>query len=222
MIEYVYVDRPLAQAVVEETKTMTQMEPTTVRPALRRVSRAGVRTNGLIRVQVWQKIAQSQGTTALLTASALQPGSADGFAQFAILYDECRCLGVKIYVRVVGSTSVNDSYVVAFDPAISGNLSSVVSGLEHKYRIGPNAVPSEQAASPDDVAKPGGFYELSAKTVKSFESGTTNDKIGSNWYPTSVTSSIIGYLKPYVENATGGTMYLTAFIAYDMEFKYRG
>jgi hypothetical protein len=183
--------------------------------------------NGTVRVTLWQKIAQTQATTALLTASALQPGSSTGFSEFATLYDEARCLGVTVHCRALAGSGVGgiDSWSAAFDPSVAGNLASVVGGLEQKYKTGPNAVLliGQTQENQSTSTGPGGFYKFSAKTVPSIESVTSADKIGSNWFTTTATGSVIGYLKPYVENASGaGTSYFTAFIAYDMEFKYRG
>lgn len=185
--------------------------------------KAKVVKDGLVKVTLRQKIAQSQSTTPLLTASALQPSAADGFTQFAVLYDECRCTGVTIncFAAHSGAGLTMDAWINAFDPAVSGNLSSVTGGMEQKYHTGPIVLPTNTGGSVG-IATPTGMQTFTAKTVKSFESGTSNDKIGSNWYPTSVTSSIIGYMKPYVENSGANTVYLTSFVTYHMEFKYRG
>jgi hypothetical protein len=119
-----------------------------------------------------------------------------------------------------GTVSDIASWAVAFDPGYTGNLSAVIGALEHKYHTGPVKV--AQGYTAFGACTPTGYHHLRGNTVKQFVSSTTNDMVGSNWYPTSISSSIIGYLKPYVENAAAGTVYFTAFVAYDMEFKYRG
>jgi len=207
-----------------DEKTPVLGVPLAVKAALTAVRsrRNKVVKNGMIRVTLWQKIVQSQATTALLTTSALQPSSATGFSSFQVVYDECRCLGMTFHFKAVHTQAMTmDTGCVAFDPAISGNLGSVVEALEQKYHQGPFMVlPSTDTNA--GMASPTGMLSFSAKTVKSFESGTTNDKIGGNWYPTSVTSAIVGYMKPYLENSAAGTIYLTTYVGYDMEFKYRG
>lgn len=180
--------------------------------------------DGLIRVRLWQKISQSQATTALVTASALQPGSANGYTELSALYDSARCLGIDFFCFASsGSVTNNDSWVVAFDPGLTGNLSSVILGLEHKCHVGPLALSSTASgAATGGVASATGFHRFRGKTVKQFQSGVSNDIIGSEWYPSGTTSGIVGYLKPYVENGAGGTVYLVTYVAYDMEFKFRG
>ncbi len=175
-------------------------------------------------MQLWQKIAQTQTTTALLTASALQPSSATGYSSFATVYDECRCLGITFHCSAnSGTLTTVDSWAVSYDPGISTNLSSVVEALEARYKIGPNVLACSANGSPTmATASKTGFFTMHAKTVKSVSQGAdANPLIGSQWVATTSTY-IAGYLKPYVENGAGGTVYLQTFVCYDMEFKYRG
>jgi hypothetical protein len=182
----------------------------------------GVKQGGLIRVSLWQSIAQNQSTTALVTASALQPGSALSYADFAGVYDECRCLGVTLHCAASSGSLSFDCWAVAFDPGTTGNAASLANVLEHKYHIGPSRLPTQASGGPTDgVASKTGFITVHAKTVKQFVSSTTNDVIGSNWYPTHLSSQIVGFMKPYVENGAAGTVYLRTLVCYDMEFKYR-
>jgi hypothetical protein len=192
-----------------------------VHPALRR---KGAKAGGLIRVTLWQKISQSQANTALLTGSALQPGSAYGMSSLAAEYDLARCLGVTVHAAASqGTQAVADSWTVAFDPILSGNGVSNVDGLSHRYHIGPTKVSCNASGTADNqFYTDSGFRTMHCKTAKTFVSGVSSDVIGSNWYASTSTSSVIGYLKPYVENSAAGTVYLTMYVGYDMEFKYRG
>jgi hypothetical protein len=173
---------------------------------------------------LWQKIAQTQAVTALTTVSALQPSAAAGYNSFSALYDSVRVLGLQFHTRALsGSIADIDSFAVAFDPGQSGVLPAVIDALEHRYHVGPCGVPaSASGAATQGLANSSGYHTFSAKTVKEFQSSATNDLIGGNWYPSTTTSAIIGYLKPYVENSSAGTTYLTTFVCYDCEFKFRG
>lgn len=197
------------------------VDPSHLRLMKGRLSRKSASKDGLIRVRLWQKINQSQSTTALLTASALQPGSANGYSELGALYDDARCLGVTVHCAALSSDAAFNTWAVAFDPSQSGNLSSVLLGLEHKYKLGPMVVSTQNSAA-NGVASPSGFHTMRCTTVKAFQSGVSSDIIGSNWYPASSTSGIVGYLKPYVENGGAATVYLVTYVEYDMEFKYRG
>jgi hypothetical protein len=115
---------------------------------------------------------------------------------------------------------------VAFDPGVSGNLSSVVGACEQKFHTGPARVASVKSVAAaegvGDAVSPTGLHKWSARTVKLFLSNSTSDVVGGNWFPSTNTNAVIGYLKPYIENAAAGTVYHTTYVAYDMEFKYRG
>lgn len=226
--EYVLIRRADTKNAVSETSPDEKRPIADSGPSkglsnlMSRVRAHGAKPGGTIRVNLWQSIAQSQSTTALVTASALQPGSALSFSDFASVYDECRCTGVTIHAAASSGSLSFDCWGVAFDPGTTGNSGSLANVLEHKYHIGPSRLPTQASSGPTDgVASKTGFLSVHGKTVKQFVSSTTNDNIGSNWYPTNLTSSIIGYAKPYVENGAAGTVYLRMFVCYDMEFKYR-
>ncbi len=180
--------------------------------------------NAPIKVVLWQEIAQSQSTTALVTASALQPSSGLQYSSFALVYDLCRCSEIEFRSKASdGSLPGVSSWGIAFDPSASGNLSSIVQVLEQRQHLGPITLSSGASGAPTQaVASSTGFHSWKGKPEKTFVSSTTNDFIGSNWYPTSYTSAIVGYLKPYVQNASGGTVYQTTYVGYHMEFKIRG
>jgi hypothetical protein len=224
--EYVVVEPSVAEAQTTDTAdSIGSAIMQRVRPVL---SKTKVRKDGLVRVRLWQKIAQTQATTPLLTASALQPGSATGYSEFAVLYDTARCLGLEFWTLATSGTPNSiDCFGVAFDPGVSGNLSSVVGACEQKYHFGPSRISSTVdaavAVGVSNAVSPTGLHHWSGKTVKLFLSNSTSDVVGGNWFPSTNTNAVIGYLKPYLENAAGsGTLYHTTYVAYDMEFKYRG
>jgi len=206
-----------------EAKTISLGEPVRI-GRLIQATRQGARSGGPVKVKLWQKISQSQATTALVTASALQPSSGLGFNTFADVYDEVRCTKIEFVVRAIdGNLPGVASWAVCFDPSASGNLSSVIVVLEHRWSVGPIALSSGASAGPTTaVASSTGYHRFGGVPQKLFQSSVTNDLIGSNWYPSTTTSSIVGYLKPYVENSSGGTVYLTSFVAYHCEFRCRG
>jgi hypothetical protein len=191
----------------------------------RSLSARGAMKKGMrTRVWLWQKISNSQATTALTTVSALQPGSANDFSSFASLYDSARCHGMRFHTRCAEGTTTNGGNTagVAFDPGTSGAVASVIGALEHTSHVGPMAVLNlGSAPSTVGVACESGFHVWRAPTVKLLESGLTADLVGGNWFPTGATSAIAGYLKPYVENAAAGTVTHLTFVAYDMEFMCR-
>jgi hypothetical protein len=225
------VDGTANNAAVSKTDEKALVAPPLIRerissllhPEFRR-SRKTAQTGGLIKVILWQKISQNQSTTALVTASALQPSSALSWSDFASVYDEARCIGVEIHTAALaGTVSGFDTFAVAFDPGTTGNAASVANVLEHKYHVGPIRVAGNASGAPSEsVASKTGFWTIHAKTVKQFVSSVSADSVGSNWYPTTTgLTPIIGYMKPYVENNAGGTQYLNTWVGYHMEFKYR-
>ena len=205
--------------------------PAVVRPALiRNVMRKGgkgPKSGGMIRVKCWQKISQSQATTALVTASALQPGTTTGFAAFGSLYDEARVVGIEVHTWAASDQGTQQPvpfWVNTYDPTVSANLGSLVDGLEQKYRTQVcAAVCASASASTSAVMTKTGLQVFKAKTVRDqMESGVSGDKVGGSWFPATSTTAIIGYLKPYVENPGATTVYLVSWVGYDCEFKYRG
>jgi hypothetical protein len=213
-------DAPATMCLAQPVLTRTA-RPMALSAAMRG---SKVRTNAPIKVILWQKIAQSQSTTALVTASALQPSSGLAYNDFSDIYDLVRCTKIEFHCRAIdGSLPGVSSWAAAFDPATSGNLSSVILALEQRQHVGPIALSSGASQGPTTgVASSTGYYRFDGKTEKVFQSSATNDLVGSNWYPSTTTSSIVGYLKPYVENAGGGTVYLTTYVGYHLEFKVRG
>jgi hypothetical protein len=180
--------------------------------------------NGKIRVTLWQKISQSSASGgAVSVVSALQPASSDEWTQFAALYDVARCRGVKIYVFAGhgGTTSTDASWISTFDPDNSAVLASIISGLAQRHHTGP-VVNMGLATGSAFAVTPTGFHVYHAKTARSFESSVSADKAGGNWFPTSSTTAIIGYIKPYAEAVASQTWFMVHFVGYDMEFEFRG
>lgn len=212
---------PLLSIGQTEGSAVEQLiRPSLVKTIMQKGKKGKVKKDGLVRVRLWQKINQSQGTTALVTASALQPSSGAGWSSIAALYDEFRCMGIDFYTKVVTGTSATvDAGVLAFDPLTSGNLGSVVEGLEHKHKVGPLSI-NDTTYQPSVTAS--GFHHWRAKLAPAFVSGASNDIIGGSWYSTGTSSAIVGYLKPYIENSSAGTVYQVTYLSYDMEFRYRG
>ena len=220
---------PVMAGNTVEKKVEAVPVPKMIKPAVLKnaLKGRGPKSGGMIRVKLWQKISQSQATTALVTASALQPPSAQSFSTFGTVYDEARCLGVEVHTWAASDQGTQQPvpfWCNTFDPSISGNLSSVIEALEQKYRTPVCAATCASAsASTTAVATKTGLQVFRAKTVKdAFESSVTADKVGGTWFPCSSSTAIIGYLKPYVENPGATTVYLVSWVGYDMEFKYRG
>jgi len=227
--DYVLIPRTSLKREETSSKVDSDVKESAVSGTVVAISRAPgrsamIRSGGTIKVTLWQKISQSQTTTALLTASALQPSSALNYASFYDLYDLVRCTKIDFHSRALdGSLPGTSVWFCAFDPSSSGNLGSAIAAREHKYSVGPIGLPGSASGAPTNaVSSPSGHVVWSGVPQKTFQSGASNDIIGSNWYPSTTTSAIVGYMKPYVENGGAGTVYLTTFICYHLEFKCRG
>lgn len=168
------------------------------------------------------------------TVGNLTPGSADGFNSFALLFDECRCHGVKVAWKtalIAGSmtgTGYDAHGIVTVDPATVTALGSIAAGMELDHRSGVGTLSSFGGLAPFDAEKwihvdEGKWVKLPVPVV---ESGLTADLVGGGWFPCSAsTSAIVGYLKPFLEASTNpGTAQfrLMLLIEYDMEFRNRG
>jgi len=161
----------------------------------------------------------------LTTVSALQPGSSSGFSSFAAVFDICRCKAIRVHTQLFSSgtpTVFAATGAVAYDPSNDGVYSSVARVLEAKFHLGPLKLGNLYGNVAPNAMSRSGFLTWKAKPQEDlFLSGVTSDLVGGQWFPSTSTSSIIGYLKPFIESPGSLTSTLLMYVVYEMEFAYR-
>lgn len=182
------------------------------------------------KVRVWIPNAElnltSAQNTAYNTVTTLLPLNQAEAKTYASVYDTARCVGFKwkIIPNVTSAAAVpsNPTLVahgaMAYDPLNgSTGYSSVVSALAAKAHYGP----FQMQIGPLFTGIPHPPWQY-VKIPHALDPGISADLMDSEWVASTDTSTIVGYLKPYME-ACGATLIgqLNVFILYDMEFKQR-
>jgi len=170
---------------------------------------------------------QSAAATAYSTVKNLVPGNGGQFSSFAALFDEYKCRKIKTPIKAVpvvnSAQTAAPMWLVAYDWAVAGALTSITSGMaqtNHVFGIvdlGGNQTILATSKS--------GFFHLDASIPPGVlaDVGIITDLMSGMWVPTSDAAAIVGYMKPYVEAATGaGVIGLTGVIGYEVEFRCRG
>jgi len=150
----------------------------------------------------------------------------------ATLFDEAKCVGMKIFTRVTGSTGVvvnpTAAYCASFDPANNGAPLSVVGLGLLQQTTGPVALNTSLTASSGTTVSPlvennRGYIETRIKVPGAVEStaSSSNPVVGSNWVATSDQTGIAGYWKVYVDANTGTAFGVDIMVYYDMIYRSR-
>lgn len=185
----------------------------------------GTMQNAAVRLNLCQKVsATSVAGVDYTTVLNLTPGSAIGYSSLNALFDVAQCKGITVKTTFTTSATPTVQTAiggVAFDPGNNGAFSSVAAVCESKHHLGPVKISNLYGSQSPNVQTSTGFLEWSGKTAPNIESGLVADLVGSNKYPTSASSAIIGYLKPYYENVGVPTITYVHFITFHMEFTYQ-
>lgn len=152
------------------------------------------------------------------------------WSAFAGLYDEARCVGLDAYVGSEPSnvaTNVNCWWAANFDPANSASPSTATDIVANAYHVGPFLIWNNQTTSPQPVCSTSHMPKLHvprgglAKPL-ALGSSTSAALVGGDWFPTSATSAIAGYLKAF-SDALGGsvTNTIALFVVAHVQFRAR-
>jgi hypothetical protein len=198
-------------------------------------------------VLIYTPIIDTSATnTAQVPVHNLDPTTANEWAGFSGLFDEARVLRAKSLAICTTQTTGagglpegTQTWAMCFDPAVAGAVASVGGVLEHTKQAGPISylggsvglsggssagwTPSLLATSPHcGLMLETGPLARGALPLNS--SGTLSpNPVQGDWFPTTSTTAIAGYVKFYCE-ATGANTrsQLRAFHWLSMEFRMRG
>jgi len=181
----------------------------------------------------------SSANTAYTTVYILQPGSCTEFANFAAIFDECRCVAIKAHIFVGASTGASGAgppnvWAVAYDPANSNAYSAMEVLLSAQQRTGLQLA-CDGTGSPGPVGtsilpttRTGGVVlkvKVPSLVVENMGASTPTDLVGNGWFAmTSGTpaNAVVGYLKPLIEAiGSAGVTTIRMLVEYTMEFRSR-
>jgi len=161
--------------------------------------------------------------TAFFPVKTLEPNSS-GVTEASLMgsiFDEQRCVGITINVRVTASASgvVEGAWAVVFDCANSGAYTSVVGTTLSGQRMGPIAM---NFASGTSSFTKTGFITHRFKTLNTLPpTGSNSELVGGGWFASIDTTAQVGFLKYAVDALSGGTATIDTFIQYHMEYRER-
>jgi len=222
---------------VEESDVVKSIPPAlAVLPLRRAPGFSRVKARGMKPVRTWlcQRVsAVSSANTPLDAVVPLEASNASGYSSFAAVYDVGRVHRVKIGVYMYDTNPSENTAqmgIVCFDPSNVGVMTSVADAFEHAYhgkiqKIGvvTSITTSTNSSMPISGQDCLDWFEAKCERVIEAPAASSSELVGSNWFDTSVSTNVCGYLKPYIEAAGGSvTSRYIAFVLYDCEFKYRG
>jgi hypothetical protein len=171
----------------------------------------------------------STGTTGALFAPVytLAPNNASSVTEasaFATLFDEARCIGVTAYCRVNASSAASvgglGAWGVVFDPGNPGAYTSVTGTLLASQHLGPVSY-NEQSAIQVSSQTGHGYLRFEAATMPNEPTNPNSELVGSNWFATSDTNVISGYLKACGDLVASAAISFDIFCVYHMEYRSR-
>jgi hypothetical protein len=169
----------------------------------------------------------SAANTANASVKTLTPFACTDAKAAATLFDEARCVGIRLGVLygTVNSTDVPSAAVlaaagaVAFDPSNATAYGGLEGLIDAQFVLGPiNFAAVQSTAGPLPTGRELKMHCRIPPNVPS----STGSVIGSNWTNANDTGAICGYFKAYVEAAGAATKtYFKLFMTYEMEFAFR-
>jgi hypothetical protein len=159
--------------------------------------------------------------------SVIPGGSATEFASLATLFDEMICDSVEVLwdLNCVNTNTVEVHGAIAYDPINVGAYGSVAGVLEASQFDGPTHISlCTRTMSPVPMTRTGMFHKVfhMPKGPEVKDPGVPNVIGTGQWTSTSVTSTVYGYVKGYVEPASAGlSTVLIAFMRMHCRFRSR-
>jgi hypothetical protein len=150
-------------------------------------------------------------------------------ADFALLYDECRVLYVKVHYRPfitttgTGAQSAACAFAIGFDPSVS-SAGSPAGVLQETHSVGPfRLFPGVNGNNLQSSIMLEKYLTISAKTPPPLAPITSSDVPGSAWFAVDGSTAPIIFQWYGLVNAigTGGITNVAAFYELDVEFRLR-
>jgi hypothetical protein len=149
--------------------------------------------------------------------------------QWAALFDTARCTGVTVHARTESLPDVSAvqhaAWALAFDPGNAAAYPSVVGIMVTSQKIGPFSCNSGGTAISGTYSVSKSGYQVghfkTRPMMPTAGSSPASELVGGNWFATSDTSVIAGYLKPYADSIAGVAQVVDMFIVYHMEYRNR-
>jgi len=151
-------------------------------------------------------------------------------SQFAALFDEQRTVGVTVLARAINASysgtvpaTPATAWGMVYDPANSGAYASLVGMCVASHHRAPIAF-NRGADGPPVVHNGTGYVKMQVKVPGGVRAPTTASPpdVGTDWIPTTDTTSGVGYLKFYADALGSGSMCeFDYFILYHNEYRSR-
>jgi len=172
----------------------------------------------------------SAAVTAQAPVIAVCPGTSTEFASLANLFDEMKCVGATVHMRIFSASATQTSgwgAAFAYDPSNTGTYSSVAQVLEAEQHLGPLSAPSAGAstlvAAPASHTK-SGFYVWKIKVPKGphvHDPNVLSFNGTGEWTSTGVSTTTYGNVKGYLEAAGAGATQFNGYIIMHCVFRVR-
>lgn len=174
-------------------------------------------------------IGPSGGGAALTTVNSLSPLGVQDYSSFAAVYDLVRTEKIEVMVSLTTSAPINGvaDWGIAWDPANNGPYSSLTDVMSSLHHVGPVRISGGGVVtSPALRGTVDGFMKMSVKmptgSNRVTADGGAANLVGGGWMATGDTTSLIGWLKPYVPGVGAGiTTTLVLWVKYFVEFRSR-
>jgi hypothetical protein len=174
----------------------------------------------------------SSADTPISAVQSLKPSNTTEWSDASALFDEARCVGFTFFVMcgIAGGngSAAGTSAGFAFDPINNTAYSAIAEMIVVEHGISPillqqtTSTPSSWGAA-GPVTKTG-YLKWGAKVSPgpTLNPGTSTEIVGGSWFGIQDSGPIVGYLKPFVEQAGGtATTWYRALVVYHMEFRTR-
>jgi hypothetical protein len=148
---------------------------------------------------------------------------------FAALFDEVRCHRVGVAVHAsIGAFSEHKLGIVAFDENDNTALASVQAGMSATYRAGPHVLINKAGGILLPASYPGAEF-MTVKSPKLERSVFPAESSGTplayptrgDWVPTSASTAIVCFFKPYFEAIASNTWAVRHFLEWEVEYRLR-
>jgi len=179
-----------------------------------------------------QATVTSAANAATAASAPIDVVSLADFSSFALLYDECRVIGIDAFIYVTSGNvpaTVGAQFAANIDPANKSAPTSVVDVICNAYNVGPYPLWNSQVVYPQSSCVAGQGHAPMIRMPKSglaqpasLGSGTDAQFVGGDWFSTAASSAYCAYLKVYVQAIGAGlTTSATYTVRVHCEFKAR-
>jgi len=195
-------------------------------PRLVRASRVMGMTKGSKRpvaVRLAVKISLSASAAAITTVIPLEPSTTSEWSAFASLFDEMKVESAEFDYRLDQTTAPGGAglMVLAYDPLTDSALGNVVSGCEfEQHQLSGLGVPAGFSVPLSQTGS--GLRRFTMQVPKgSARSAASTATFSGEWSSTGDAANTYGWIKPYVEATSTGTIELNGILYLNCRFRSR-